>query len=90
MSVYITTFYSVARSLLSALYCHGYSKFGSGSGGGGGELELYCDGYSKFGQVLGGGGGGVEAIPPLATSLTTALITRECNSTMILRNSVPM
>ena len=33
MSVYITTFYSVARSLLSALYCNGKSKFGSGPGG---------------------------------------------------------
>ena len=29
VSVYTTTFYSFAR-LLSALYCHGYSKFGSG------------------------------------------------------------
>ena len=66
VSVYNTTFYFIAKSLLSALYCHGYGKFGSGSGGGGGggggggKLEMYCDSYSKFGQVLGGGG-----VPPL-------------------------
>ena len=36
MPAYITTFYSVARSLLSALYCDSYSKFGSGPWGGGG------------------------------------------------------
>ena len=44
VSVYITTFYSFARSLLSAVsqLSHGHSKFGSGPGGGGG----------------GGGGGG--------------------------------
>ena len=75
MSVYNTTFYSIAKSLLSALYCHGYGKFGLG-GGGGGELEMYCDSYSKFGQVLGGGGGGVA--PPC---LTMALI---CIATPII------
>ena len=66
--MYNTTFYSFARSLLSALYCHGYSKFGLGPGGGGGggeELELYWSG---------GGGGGGGAIAPLVTLLTTALI----------------
>ena len=34
VSVYIATFYSFARLLLSALYCHGYSKFLGGGGGG--------------------------------------------------------
>ena len=38
VSVYIATFYSFARSLLSAVsqLSHGHSKFGSGPGGGGG------------------------------------------------------
>ena len=36
VSVYITL--TFARLLLSALYCHGYSKFGSGPGGGGGGV----------------------------------------------------
>ena len=40
-------FCKVVRSR-SALYYHGYSKFGSGPGG---TLELYVN-YSKFGQVL--------------------------------------
>ena len=57
VSVYITTFYSFARSLLSALYCHGYSKFGSGGklshgitrgGGGGGVVSLYSPGQPRF------------------------------------------
>ena len=52
----VSVHYSFARSLQPALYCHGYSKFGSGPWGGGGggvaggELELYCDGHRKFGQ----------------------------------------
>ena len=32
----IVSVYNFARLLLSALYSHGYSKFGSGGGGGGG------------------------------------------------------
>ena len=44
VSVYITTFYSFARSLLSALYCHTVmiianlvKVLGGGGGGGGGD-----------------------------------------------------
>ena len=87
VSVYINFHLSLARSLISALYCHGYSKFGLGLGGGGVHIKLYCDGYSQFGQVVegspplpctpgpqegaGGGGGGIA---PLAMHpLTMAL-----------------
>ena len=48
-------FCKVTRLLLSALYRHGYSKFGSGPGKGGGggggiRMEIDCDGYSTFGS----------------------------------------
>ena len=52
VSVYISTFYSFARSLLSALYCHGNSKFGSGPvGGGGGGIIIVLYGFSWFGSL---------------------------------------
>ena len=52
VSVYITTFYSFARSLCTVMVIANLVRvLGEGD-----ELELYCDGHNKFGQVLGGGG----------------------------------
>ena len=59
VSVYITTFYSFASSLLLR---HGYSNMfrsmegGGGGGGGGVELELYCHGYANLFKFWGRGG----------------------------------